>query len=234
MKPPFFSRAFLALNGFTFVEMMVVIGISILLLITLYKFFSGARLQSRHNESLLVTISDVEGLMRAIQKDVQQSTYIDTKDQTGASKVLLASDFNADNTMKPLPSTFTLVLCIPNLTPANSNVFSIDSLPNAVPPTPATITYSLDKNGLKRRAESGGTVDERIVGAPKVKEFRAVRVSLPNPIDGSNVFSSLLFLELMVQSDDQRDSRKPVKISTFFSLGGIATSSWNSLPPVIY
>lgn len=190
--------------GFTLVEMSIVAGLSILLLLFVHQFFSSGVKTTLKGQDTLESIRAASLLFAQIRKDLLACQSV----QTGTASVTMG--VSALDLPASVPFSNTLTFCTRN----------------------ATTTYSLvatprGKYILRTFIPTGGTVETKTFGVPRMERFEVLQVWKHHQILTNCIKPAQILVQIVIDSNDPRTPTKEIRLSSVFISQQLTTSDWN-------
>lgn len=178
--------------GFTFIEILVVVIITSILIIFMQQLFSHTVKSTMRGQDSFDSYRAATRLFSALRDDLMASTGYQTSENITWS--LATTELAAGTTF--------------------SNIIEISH-------ETATITYSLvDVSGAKHiervKQETGGGTETRSFGIPRIQAFEVLRIDAENRLAGHTTAAEQLLINISVQSSDPRFPSARIDFSSLF------------------
>lgn len=212
MNRPFASPQHSGRFGVSLAEALVVVIIAAGIFLFLQLIFSSGIQQTIRGTSLLNTIKETGDLFSALRRDLLQANQVLTVDDADLPQSVTLSTAG-----EALPAAETMGY-------PSAIVFSH--------PDNATVSYLISpmpdhKKAIVRTRKQRGTIERKFFAIPKIQVFRALTVLQQHELQGSEMFTRHLFVEIELQSQEANQSRRPVRLSSFLSPSNLNLSRWN-------
>lgn len=192
-------------NGFTIVEITVVVAISSILLLAITSFFSQTVKTTMKGRDNLDTAKSVSLLLRSIKTDMRSLSSI----QTNGTVIKIK---NSEDISSLLPYSDMLV----------------------IGRRLATITYSLSGMSPNKYVErmlqtKNGVTKKSKFCISRIKTFNVAYMQVENKVGSDRFWSGMVMLKIRANSDDKKFPSKSTEIITAFFPEKIMQSDWNYL-----
>lgn len=196
-----------AVQGFTLVEILMVLAIASVLLMVMQTFFYRSVKSTIKGQDNLDTIRAASQLFRELRKDLLACHSIKVPDAASCTIEV------GDEVIPPFP--------------ADANKISFRSQGE-------TVTYSLEEKPdgrkyIKRLVESATHPDMiKEFGVPRMLGFKALQIWKKQQIySGAPFTEGQVLLEIEIDSEDKRFPSKNLKLTSFFISSQLSASKWN-------